>query len=120
MYRKSRIAILSATAGVASFSLLASPALAGEYSSHATSGEGKRIWMFYDCRHHAPSAPNGAFVDHGSVTYKDGVHDRCGNANEPVWEVWYTSTPGFKGSDKVTIPRGKRGSRPTIIDVAVQ
>jgi hypothetical protein len=118
MERKSRIAVLLVAAGAATFSLRASPVSAGEYNSHAQSGEARRIWMFYGCRHHAPSAP--AFVDHGSVTYKDGVQNRCGNANEPVWEAWYTSAPGFKGLDKVTIPWGKRGHRPTIIDVAVQ
>ena len=120
MNRRSAIAVLLVTACVNTFSLQASPVLAGEYSSHAKSGETKRIWMFYDCRHHAPSAPNGAFVDHGKVTFKEGVQNRCGNDNEPVWEVWYTSVPGFNGSDKVTIPWGRRGHRPTIIDVAVQ
>ena len=87
MDRRYRIAVLSAAAGAVIFSLRASPTSAGEYSSHAKPGEATRIWMFYDCRHHTPSAPSGAFVDHGSVSYKDGVHDRCGNVSEPVWEV---------------------------------
>ena len=110
------VAFLPAFSAVV-WSLQTTPTLAGEYSKHAKSGEATRIWSFYSCTTHAPSSPSGAFVEHGSVVYKDATIDRCGNANEPAREVWYTSNAGFKGLDKVTIPWRKRA---TIIDVTVQ
>ena len=36
--------------------------------------------------------------------------NQCGNPNEPAREVWYTSAAGFKGTDTVRFPMGKRGN----------
>lgn len=89
------------------------------FTAHAKSGEPSRIRIFFDCRTHAPvSNVTGAFVEHGSVSFKDSVRDFCGVVGLPVREVWYTSDPGFKGVDRVSIPRALRFQ--TIIDVTVE
>jgi hypothetical protein len=78
-----------------------------EVSAQAKSGEPTRIRVFFDCRLHAPFWLNGAFVEHGSIVFKEATLRACGNANEPVRELWYTSNPGFKGVDKVVLPAGQ-------------
>src|SRR5271157_723700 len=49
------------------------------FTAHARSGQPSRIWNFYDCTTHSPvSEVAGAFVEHGSVSFKDTVGNRCG------------------------------------------
>jgi hypothetical protein len=75
----------------------------GHYTASAPSGRPTLIIRFNDdCTHHA--APNiGAAADHGAATTREGTAALCGNRDEPVTEVWYTSTQGFHGVDTVTI-----------------
>ncbi|SRR5260370_26112187 len=87
----------------------------GRYSASARSGRPTLVLRVNDgCDHHA--APSfGAAADHGAVTTKESTAALCGNPNEPVREVWYTSAQGFHGVDTVTlVPFG------IIIDVTVR
>jgi hypothetical protein len=87
----------------------------GRYSASAPAGRPTLVLRVNDgCDHHA--APSfGAAADHGAVTTKEGTAALCGNPNEPVREVWYTSAHGFHGVDTVTlVPFG------IIIDVTVR
>lgn len=105
MFRWTRITGLSIAIGAAicSFQL----AQAAEHSVQARSGQPTHIWNFYNCQTHNRTGDGGSFVEHGTVSVRDVTQNRCGNANEPAREVWYTSAPGFKGMDKVTFPIGQ-------------
>jgi hypothetical protein len=84
--------------------LAAIPAAASRDEQHeASSGKPTRIFSFFSCTNHHPYQ-GAAFVEHGTVTYKDVVGNRCGSVAEPAREVWYTSPPGFTGEDTVTFP----------------
>ncbi|MGO8797599.1 MAG: hypothetical protein ACLQE9_05000 [Roseiarcus sp.] len=88
----------------------------------AAAGAPTHVWTFYNCincigRKRWPFS-GSAFVEHGTVEFKDSVKNRCGLANLPTREVWYTSAPGFSGLDKLTFPRGH--GRPEIIAVIVR
>jgi hypothetical protein len=74
-------------------------------NASARSGVTTRIVAFFDCVMHVPFQ-GSAFVEHGSLTYKETKGNFCGNPNEPVREVWYTSNPGFVGVDKAVFPLG--------------
>jgi hypothetical protein len=80
------------------------------------SGKPALLISFYDCRLHNPWQGT-AFVDHGTVSYKETTEKRCGG-DEPVRQVWYTSPPGYKGEDAVIFPtRGNWNS--TILKITV-
>jgi hypothetical protein len=89
-----------------------------QFSAHAKSGEPTRVRTFFDCIRHSPGGGGGAFAEHGTVNVKFVTQKRCGNANEPTNEVWYTSPAGFKGTDTVTIPIS--GATRVSIDVTVE
>ena len=73
----------------------------------APSGIPTHIWTFYNCVGRIRYPFTGtAFVEHGAVTFKEGVKNRCGLRDVITREVWYTSNPGFTGIDRVTFPRG--------------
>jgi hypothetical protein len=74
------------------------------FESHAKAGTPARIRTFFDCRRHSPGGTGGGMAEHGTVVAKFTSENRCGSANEPVNQIWYTSSPGFKGVDTVTIP----------------
>ena len=76
------------------------------YEKTAQSGKPTRLFSFFNCGRHVIAIARGAFVEHGTIEYKDATQKRCGNADEPVVEVWYTSNPGFVGVDVVTMPMG--------------
>jgi phosphate/sulfate permease len=117
MNMKSRIVSCAFVVAVAIGALSAAQAFGDRVGSkNAKSGEATRIWMFFNCNSHAPFSGTG-FVEHGTLSFKDAVSNKCGNASEPVREVWYTSNPGFTGADTVTIPTGSKGS--VVISVAV-
>ena len=99
--------------------VVANPSIAGVRVSNAAvdSGVPTRIWRFYNCHNHIPSERT-AFVDHGRLDYRQSATDRCGNANEPVREIWYTSPAGYHGADSIVFP-GKRHPH-TIILVTVR
>jgi hypothetical protein len=66
------------------------------------------IWTFSNCigRQHYPFSGT-AFAEHGTVTFKEAVKNRCGDPNAIAREVWYRSDAGFAGIDIVTFPRGR-------------
>jgi hypothetical protein len=86
------------------------------YQKEASSGKPTRIFTFFNCMLHKPWYGT-AFVEHGTVAYKQVTQKRCGNASEPAREVWYTSPPGYKGTDTVTFPIG---SSSTVFNISVQ
>jgi hypothetical protein len=86
------------------------------YQKEAPSGKPTRIFTFFNCTLHKPWYGT-AFVEHGTVAYKETTQKRCGNASEPAREVWYTSPPGYKGTDTVTFPFG---SSSTVFVISVQ
>jgi hypothetical protein len=75
------------------------------YHVQVPSGKPTRIFIFMSCATHQPWY-GAAFVEHGAVAYKDVTLKKCGSDREPAREVWYTSTPGYKGTDTVTFPSG--------------
>ncbi len=93
-------------------------AAAPVHSVQAKSGQLTHIWNFFLCtRSRVPAGANGFFVEHGTVTIKDVTQNRCGSANWPAREVWYTSPPGFRGVDTITFPMGQSA---IILNVAVE
>jgi hypothetical protein len=103
--------------GAALWSLQLAQASADEYDRQAKSGQASKLYTFFDCKRHSPSGDGGGMAEHGAVVVKDIIQNRCGNPNEPTREVWYTSSSGFKGVDRVVFPRGQRQ---TIFNVTVQ
>jgi hypothetical protein len=75
---------------------------------NAKAGVPTLLFVWYDCVRHFPYQGT-AFVENGTLTYKDAVRNRCGGANEPARELWYTSNSGFTGTDNVTVP-GRAGA----------
>ncbi len=119
MFRTAHIAGLSIILVAALFLGQAAQATMREYHKTAKSGQPTLIGHLYDCNSHVPVGNAGAF-EHGAVNLKDVQIDQCGNHNEPAKEIWYTSTPGFKGVDKVQFMWGKRGVAGMIFIVDVQ
>jgi len=117
MARGSRAAVLTMALQAALLWCFAAQA-SQIFSAHAKSGQATLIRRFYDCQRHNPAGDAGAWVEHGSVTVKDVFRAVCGNAQEPVREVWYTSAPGFIGVDKVTFQIGR--SFQLVVNVTVQ
>ena len=103
-------------------SLVIPPAEAGmmEFHKTAKSGQPTLIGRLWSCKTHVPPAGSQSGPQHGSVTLKDGQYNQCGNPNEPVKEVWYTSASGFKGEDSVQYLWGYRGVNGIMYHVAVQ
>jgi hypothetical protein len=92
------------------------PRIRHKLSEGGAFGEPTRIFTFLNCMFHKPWYGT-AFVEHGSIAYKEVTQRRCGNADEPARDVWYTSPPGYKGTDTVTFPFG---SSSTVFNISVQ
>jgi hypothetical protein len=120
MIRISKLTGLSIAIGAGLCTFQIPKAWASEYNAHAKSGQTSLIGHLYSCSSHVPPGDGGYHVDHGTITLKDVTYNACGNPNEPTREVWYTSVPGFKGTDKVTFPMGKRGNFGISYNVTVQ
>jgi hypothetical protein len=73
----------------------------------AASGVPTHIWTFYNCvgRVHYPFSGT-PFAEHGAVAFREVAKTRCGVADLPTREVWYTSIAGFAGVDRLVFPRG--------------
>ncbi len=101
------IGALIAAAGL-SAPLFANASVYHTYVERAvSSGAPTRIWVFYNCVGRKFSPYSGtAFAEHGTVTYRETLLNRCGLTNVQAREVWYQSERGFTGIDKVTFPRG--------------
>jgi hypothetical protein len=106
--------------GLALSLLQATQASAIQVNTRAKSGQATLIGHLYSCSSHVPGGDGGNTVEHGSVTLKDVQINQCGNPNEPAREVWYTSAAGFKGTDTVRFPMGKRGNFGVVYNVNVQ
>jgi hypothetical protein len=106
---RSKLAL--AALSVAALCAFVQSATAAAYRTYvertAAAGVPTHIWTFANCigRTHYPFSRT-AFVEHGTVTFKESTGTRCGLANVITREVWYTSAPGFVGVDRLTFPRG--------------
>ncbi len=118
MFRTAHIAGLSIILVAALFVGQAAQATMMEFHKTAKSGQPTLIGHLWDCKLHSPQG-NGT-PEHGAVNLKDVQIDQCGNHNEPAKEIWYTSTPGFKGVDTVRFLWGKRGHEGMSFIVTVQ
>ena len=105
MWNRLRLVFAAVTIGVM---LAAVQSAAGirEKTVEARPGNPTLIFTFWRCGAGGASVPyqGTAFVEHGTLTYKDVTNSRCGSPNWQTREVWYTSSPGFKGVDTVTFP----------------
>lgn len=106
-----RFLLVGALALVSSpFSLTPSTAAMRIYHKHVKSGVPTRVHISYNCfRHYSNLVNRGFFVDHGKVEVRTGTGNHCGNLNEPIWEIWFTSDPGYVGPAEINFPR------PTIV-----
>jgi hypothetical protein len=120
MFKISRNAGLAIALGAALFGVQASQAAMMEFHKTAKSGQATMLGRLWSCKTHVPPAASGSNPEHGSITLKDGQFNQCGNPNEPVKEVWYTSAPGFKGEDSVRYLWGYRGVNGITYHVTVQ
>lgn len=76
------------------------------YHVHAKSGVQTRVHVFYNCATHVSMLiSRGYFVEHGKVEVHTGTRSVCGHADEPVWEMYYTSDPGYVGPAEINFPR---------------
>ena len=71
----------------------------------AKSGVPVILGAFFDCEYHFPYQGT-AFVQHGTVMYKDITINECGYPKEPARVIIYVSDPGYKGPDEVNFPLG--------------
>jgi hypothetical protein len=69
----------------------------------AKAGAETKVATLKDCT--LPDQPPVASVraDHGTVRIKQGKGPGCGHASVSTVEAFYTSEPGFKGTDKLHI-----------------
>jgi hypothetical protein len=76
----------------------------GDYDVTVVSGRPTLIFrLVTSCGLDAARPAVGALANHGVVTTKDGVAPACGILKQPVTELWYVSSPGYRGSDTVTV-----------------
>ena len=69
----------------------------------AKAGTQTRVGMAFDCGtpDHAPIVWSRA--DHGTTSVIEGIGPQCGRPSMKLSGIFYTSEPGFKGTDKVYI-----------------
>jgi hypothetical protein len=65
------------------------------------SGVPTKVFTWYNCITHKVFEGT-LFVQHGTLEYRDSTTNVCGTAAEPSRELWYTSTPGFRGADTLS------------------
>ena len=72
------------------------------------------LGVYFNCtpRGGLPS-PSGTALN-GTITTRQAVGSRCGNPNQPVVQIIYTSRPGFRGQDEIYL-YGPEPRRATII-----
>jgi hypothetical protein len=92
--------------GLAGLALLvAHPAAAQSYATSA--GKRVKVYVSFDCVKHRPRLVSYT-ANNGSLETVSSTADKCGNASEPVVELWYTPKAGFRGTDEVFITGGGR------------
>lgn len=77
------------------------------------SGKPVLIWSTWNCTKHTPPAISGT-VKNGKVETKSATESRCGNAAEPVTQLWYTPPANFKGTEDVQVYGGAGGRGNTV------
>ena len=92
----------------------ASPASAQQATRFAQSGRPLILGVYFNCtsRGGLPS-PSGA-AHNGTITTRVATGNRCGNPQQPVVQMIYTSRPGFRGRDEGFL-YGPMNRRTTII-----
>lgn len=107
MRSKSALAALSVAALFATVQFATAAAYRTYVERTVAAGVSTHIWTFASCtgRIRYPFSRT-AFVEHGTVAFKELTGSRCGLANVITREVWYTPAPGFVGVDRLTFPRG--------------
>jgi hypothetical protein len=92
----------------------AEPAAAQQATRFAQSGRPLVLGVYFNCtsRGDLPS-PSGA-AQNGTITTRVATGNRCGNPQQPVVQMIYTSRPGFRGRDEAFL-YGPMNRRTTII-----
>ena len=62
-----------------------------------------RVATAWDCRQPDVAPAVFAHAENGTVTTKYGTGPSCGRASMRITGVFYTSNPGFKGTDKLVV-----------------
>ena len=77
-----------------------SPASAQQAVHVAQSGRPHILGVYFDCtgRRGLPSPSGTAY--NGTITTRVATGNRCGNPQQPVVQMIYTSRPGFRGRDE--------------------
>ena len=66
-------------------------------------GEKTRVGLFWDCTLPGVSPVIWARADHGTATAVGGAGPQCGRPSMRMTGIFYTSEPGFKGTDTVHV-----------------
>jgi hypothetical protein len=91
-----------------------SPVSAQQRIHVAQSGRPHILGVYFNCtnRRGLPSPSGTAY--NGTVTTRVATGNRCGNPQQPVVQMIYTSRPGFRGRDEVIL-YGDPPRRSTVI-----
>ena len=66
-------------------------------------GERARVGLFWDCTLPDASPVIWARADHGTASTVGGAGPQCGRPSVRMTAIFYTSAPGFTGTDKVYV-----------------
>ncbi len=66
-------------------------------------GERTRVGLFWDCALPDASPVIWARADHGTASAVGGTGPQCDRPSVRMTAIFYTSEPGFKGTDKVYV-----------------
>ena len=72
-------------------------------NSIAKAGAETRVAMVQDCALPNLAPVVSARADHGTISVKQGTGPSCGRPAVSQAQIFYTSEPGFKGTDKLHI-----------------
>ncbi|MFO1183561.1 MAG: hypothetical protein U1E56_02085 [Bauldia sp.] len=84
----------------------ATPGVAQERVATGRSGQPIIVGVVIDCTdHYLPSSASAA-ASHGTVAAEQRKIPACGKSDELAWIFTYTSEPGYRGDDGVTMYLG--------------
>jgi hypothetical protein len=63
-----------------------------------TGGKPVRVMSAWNCRTGSYPGASGS-AGNGTIEVRKVTQNRCGNAAQPVEELWYTPNRGFRGDD---------------------
>jgi hypothetical protein len=69
----------------------------------AKRGVETRVATAWDCNQPDVAPAIFAHAENGSISIKQGTGPSCGRASMRITVVFYTSNPGFKGTDKLIV-----------------